>query len=80
MALEKVVITQIDVLILMNAVPFLTFANKGVPICGDHIVVTVVQDIAWLQMVEAAWILVCQFLTYEHQFSFLHTYVQSYHR
>ena len=38
------VITQIDVLILMNVVPFLTFANKDVPICGDLTDVIVVQD------------------------------------
>ena len=46
MDLEKVVITQIDVWILMNVVPFLTFANKDVPTCGDLIDVIVVQDIA----------------------------------
>ena len=45
MDLEKVVITQIDVWILMNVVPFLTSANKDVPICGDLTDVIVVQDI-----------------------------------
>ena len=39
------VITQIDVWILMNVVPFLIFANKDVPTCGDLTDVIVVQDI-----------------------------------